>query len=94
MTDKIYEVLCEPFDVEIGVKGLDEILQCVRTIITTRRGEVFGDRAFGIDSTVSDIETHVKEQIHKSEQRVEVIAVNLNDNKTLRSVKVKIKAEK
>jgi hypothetical protein len=52
---KIYElVLGQPNIITIGATGIDEILQNVRTILSTIRGTVPLDRDFGFDYTIID----------------------------------------
>lgn len=49
-----YSVSGESSGVDFGATGMDEILQNVRTILTTIKGTVPLDRAFGIDQSPLD----------------------------------------
>jgi len=106
MTPKEYEVIGRPLtDVEIAVGGEREIIQNVKTIITTWRGSLFLDRMFGIDPAIIDqpenmvlanLVIDITEQIAKYEPRAEVLSIdfdrsNLNNGEIIPLVKIRIK---
>lgn len=70
--------------VNFAASGMDEILQNLRTIITTAQGSVPLDRGFGVDLADLDaaipiaqarLTARIVEAIHQYEPRVEVTAV-------------------
>ena len=71
-------------NIEIGVTGLREIGQNVKTILATLRGSVFFDRTFGIDPSIIDLPTPAAKaryindvivEVEKQEPRVKVVSV-------------------
>jgi len=101
-----FEVIGAPLtEVEIGATGLRAIAQNVKTIITTWRGSVFLDRAFGIDSNMVDMPVNVLHArlaqditvtVQKYEPRVEITSVtfdssNATDGQIVPIVRYKIK---
>ncbi len=66
---------------------MEEIMQNVRTILTTRRGSVPLDRDFGMDVSVVDqpinrlqaiLTTEIIETVERYEPRAEVVAVDFS----------------
>ena len=101
-----FEVIGTAFtEVEIGATGFRSIAQNVKTIMITWRGSVFGDRAFGIDSSIIDMPVNVLHArlaqdltltIQKYEPRVIVTSVtfdssNANDGQIIPIVRFRIK---
>jgi phage baseplate assembly protein W len=94
-------------DVEIGAKGLNSILQNVRTIITTWRGSVFLDRQFGFNTRIIDMPINLMypnlivdltEQINKYEPRAEVVGINFQESDAVQGqmiplVRIRIREE-
>lgn len=75
----------QPQGIDFGATGPQEILQNVRTIITTPRGSVPLDRGFGLELTYLDapipvaqarMSGQVNEALKRYEPRVEVVAIN------------------
>ena len=65
----------------------EEVIQNVRTILTTRRGSVPLDRDFGMDTSIIDqpvnriralITTNIIETVERYEPRAEVMAVDFS----------------
>lgn len=81
------EILGTPLgEIEIGATGIRAIMQNIRTILGTWRGEVFLDRSFGLDARIIDMPinivqakmiTDVTMQIEKQEPRFKVTSVAL-----------------
>ena len=46
--------ITDPAEIEVGAQGLNEILQNVRIIVTTRKGSVPLDRDFGVSWQMVD----------------------------------------
>ncbi|MBA2943220.1 GPW/gp25 family protein [Paenibacillus sp. CGMCC 1.16610] len=70
--------------IDLGAKGTDEIIQNIRTIVTTIKGSVPLDREFGVEPSFMDQPMHLAKplftaeiimQIRKYEPRVEVVQV-------------------
>ena len=67
-------------EIKIGAEGLEEIIQNVRMIVGTRKGELVLDRDFGLESMVdkpeplakTQFEIEVIDAIEKYEPRVKV----------------------
>jgi phage baseplate assembly protein W len=84
------EILGTPLtEIDIGAQGAREIIQNVKTILSTWRGEVFLDRDFGIDPAIIDAPASVAQarmiadvtlQIEKQEPRFRVTGVELNQS--------------
>lgn len=75
----------------IGATGITEIIQNVKTILSTRRGSVPGDRAFGVDGNIVDQPlivarargmADIVETVEKYEPRVRVKKVEWRENVT------------
>ena len=73
--------------IKIGAEGIEDVLQCVRLILSTPKGSVPLDRDFGIDWTMIDrpaggvsqiIKAHIVRQIQKYEPRAKVKKVELS----------------
>jgi len=81
------DILGTPMEeIEVGATGVREIVQNIKTILGTWRGEVFLDRGFGIDPKIIDMPVNiavpriisdVASQIEKNEPRFEVTSVSL-----------------
>lgn len=80
----IHQVSAQPTSINFGATGIDEILQNVRTIVTTVKGTVPLDRGFGID--ISDLDlpieiskakmtAQIMDLVEEYEPRVEVLEV-------------------
>ena len=86
----IYEITNEKTDqFIIGAKGLESVLQNIKTIITTIKGSVFLNRDFGIDlrllnkpmnEAIVDLITDIYSQVNNYEPRADVLAVNFDNN--------------
>lgn len=71
--------------VEIGATGINDIVQCVQTLLTTVKGSVVLDRDLGMSSDMVDqplsdmslVYKEVYETISKFEPRVDVKKVNI-----------------
>ena len=70
----------------IGARGIEDVLQCVKLILSTPKGSVPLDRDFGVDWSMVDrpvgevsqiLKAHIASQIHKYEPRVKVKKVEL-----------------
>jgi phage baseplate assembly protein W len=70
--------------IEIGARGIREIAQNVRTILTTIRGTVFLDRAFGVNGDIVDkpvtaamalFTGDIIAEVERQEPRVKVVRV-------------------
>lgn len=68
----------------IGASGVEEILQNVRVILTTPKGSLMGDRAFGVEQAFLDTPTpkakaaymtSVVEAVSRFEPRARVTAI-------------------
>ncbi len=95
--------------IEIGATGATEIIQNVKTIISTIRGTVPLDRTFGISWDFIDMPApasraafiaEIVEEVEKQEPRVNVISVSWDedqakemDGKPTPTIKIKIKDE-
>jgi len=92
-SSKVFELKVSPLDdIEIGVSGVREIIQNIKTICTTWRGSVPLDRDFGIDSSILDSPSNtiiaqmsidVIEQIRKYEPRVDVVDISFKESDVL-----------
>lgn len=73
--------------VNFGATGVEEVLQCVRTILATIRGELFLDRDFGVpgdivDTPMSGLHRHmsrISAEVERQEPRVKVTRIALQD---------------
>lgn len=83
-----YVVTSEPAAVDFGAVGMDEILQNVRTIISTVQGTVPLDRGFGLAQTGLDapmeiakarMMAEVVEELEQQEPRVEVVEISFTE---------------
>lgn len=83
----IVEISVMPGSVIYGAKGVEEIVQNVRTILTTRKGTVPLDRDFGLDFTFLDapinvskarLQNEVFEAIRKYEPRAVIREISFN----------------
>jgi len=82
-----YEILGKPLtEIEIGATGVRAIMQNVKTILGTWRGEVFLNRTFGINPEIIDAPINsvaasmiadVTLEIEKQEPRFKVTAITL-----------------
>lgn len=74
--------------IDIGVKGLHDILQSLHTLLTTIKGTVFLDRRLGmlvdvIDTPLNELTELYKEiyfNIEKYEPRVEVLEIKVKED--------------
>lgn len=73
----------------IGERGINEITQNIRMILTTIRGTLYLDRDFGLDPELIDTpqinaiikyRSEIIDQIEKYEPRVNVIAIDFTTN--------------
>ena len=71
----------------IGAKGIEDVLQCVRLILSTPKGSVPLDRDFGVDWSIVDrpagevsqtLKAYIASQIQKYEPRVKIKKVELS----------------
>jgi len=85
-----FEILGKPLDgIEIGATGVRSIMQNVKTILSTWRGEVFLNRTFGINPEIIDAPINVVSarmiadvtlEIERQEPRFKVTAITLEPN--------------
>ena len=75
--------------IELGLTGIDEIVQNVKLILNTPKGSVPLDRDFGIDWSILDrpvnsiipkLKAQVIKQIHKYEPRARVKKVTVEES--------------
>lgn len=76
--------------ISIGERGINEITQNIRMILTTIKGTLYLDRDFGLNPDLIDtpqIQAMIKyrseiiDQIEKNEPRVNVIEIDFTTNK-------------
>ncbi len=76
-----------PAGIKIGAKGIEDVLQCVKLLLSTPKGSVPLDRDFGVDWSIVDrpagevsqiLKAHIASQIRKYEPRVKVKKVELS----------------
>jgi len=106
MSDREFEIEgTPPEEVEIGATGLRSIIQNIKTIVSTWRTTVFGDRQFGLDTKIIDMPaTIVQAQysmdittlIERNEPRVNVISVtfspsDINNGQIIPLIRVRIR---
>ena len=78
----------EPTPIRLGVRGIDDIVQCLHTLLTTIRGTVFLDRRLGVEMDVIDeplnslgsLYQSIYFQIEEYEPRVEVLKVKVEQD--------------
>lgn len=76
----------DPTEIKVGAKGIEDILQCVRTILGTIEGSVPLDRRFGISSDAIDEPLNRMDRIYEEIYRkVETYEPRVN----ITSIKVK-----
>jgi phage baseplate assembly protein W len=89
-------------DVVYGATGVEEVLQNVRTILSTRKGSVPLDRNFGIASEFLDsplpqaqaeINTDVFEQLRKYEPRAQLKEITFDIDPINGRIAPKVKVE-
>lgn len=98
-----FDITAKLDGVDLGVTGVGEILQNVRTIITTAKFSVPLDREFGMNATMLDlplpvakakITSEIITAVHKWEPRVQVTKVFFDgdglDGKLVPKVRVTI----
>ena len=101
-----FEVIGAPLkDIEIGVAGIREIAQNVRTILSTIRGTLFLDRTFGINGEIIDkplpvamayYSSDIVQEVEKQEPRAQVVSVSFMpsdaaDGELIPMVRIKIR---
>ncbi|MGL1931762.1 MAG: hypothetical protein OCC45_08370 [Desulfotalea sp.] len=93
--------------IQIGLTGLKEIAQNIRTICSTVKGTVPLDRSFGIDVDILDLplpvaqaklRAEIVQEVEKQEPRVKVLEVSFKvdepgamDGKLIPIIKIQIK---
>lgn len=99
-----YEVIPNKNEIDFGATGVNEILQNVRTILTTIKGTVPFNRDFGIEISFLDNPTPVSQAkivaeiidaVEMYEPRCKVIEVNFyrKDDEGILIPKVKVKID-
>lgn len=90
-------------EVHFGLSGVNDIAQCVRTLLKTIKGTVYMDRKLGIDSSLVDTpltqlslkNKEIFETLERFEPRIEVLQIKHEaDNQTgaaITSVRIGIK---
>lgn len=85
-----FAVSADNSSIKIGARGRDEIVQNIRTILTTMRGTLYLDRNFGLNPDLIDtpqLQAIIKyreeiiNQIEKYEPRVNVVEIDFTTNK-------------
>lgn len=88
-------------DITLGTTGLDDIRQCLQTLMATIRGSVFLDRELGIDGTVIDMPINrvgklfeaVHEAVEIYEPRVNILEIKPYKSDMDGQLQVKVKFE-
>ena len=99
-----YVVVAKPGEIDFGATGMTEIMQNVRTIVTTALGSVPLDRGFGVDQSDVDsplmvaqarLTALIIEAVQINEPRVEVTGVSFDsdnlDGRLLPSIRVRLR---
>lgn len=78
-----------PAEIIYGAEGVAEVVQNVRTILTTRKGTVPLDRAFGLSfeflddpepAAIAAIQGEIFQQIRKYEPRAQIKEIRFNND--------------
>lgn len=70
-------------DISLGVTGIDDIRQCLNTLMATIKGSVFLDRDLGVDGTIIDMPINrlgpifdaVDKAVEEYEPRVDIVSI-------------------
>lgn len=70
-------------DISLGVTGIDDIRQCLNTLMATIKGSVFLDRELGVDGNIIDMPINrlgpifdaVDKAVEKYEPRVDIVSI-------------------
>lgn len=70
-------------DISLGVTGIDDIRQCLNTLMATIKGSVFLDRELGVDGNIIDMPINrlgpifdaVDKAVEEYEPRVDIVSV-------------------
>lgn len=73
----------EPQDISLGVTGIEDIRQCLNTLIATIKGSVFLDRDLGVDGNIIDMPINrlgpifdaVDKSVEEYEPRVDIVSI-------------------
>lgn len=73
----------EPQDISLGVTGIEDIRQCLNTLIATIKGSVFLDRDLGVDGNIIDMPINrlgpifdaVDKAVEEYEPRVDIVSI-------------------
>lgn len=85
-----------------GASGVTEVIQNVRTIITTRKGTVPLDREFGIDFSLLDspfpsarakLQSEIFQQVKKYESRATIAEISFNNDPSTGKLNPTVKIE-
>lgn len=86
-------------DISLGVTGLDDIRQCLHTLMGTIRGTVLLDRELGVDGAIIDMPINrlglifdaVDKAVEEYEPRVEIVTIKPYKSTMDGQVQLKIK---
>lgn len=89
----------EKEDIKLGARGLEDLRQCIKILMSTIKGSVFLDRRFGIDGSVIDMPINrlgtlfeaINTAIEEYEPRVEVLEIVPYRSTLDGAVEVKVK---
>lgn len=89
----------EAQDISLGVTGLDDIRQCLHTLMGTIRGSVFLDRDLGVDGNIIDMPINqlgpifdaVDRAVEEYEPRVDIVSVKPYKSTIDGQIQLKIK---
>lgn len=70
-------------DISLGVTGIDDIRQCLNTLMATIKGSVFLDRELGVDGNIIDMPIDrlgpifdaVDKAVEEYEPRVDIVSI-------------------
>ena len=70
-------------DISLGVTGIDDIRQCLNTLMATIKGSVFLDRELGVDGNIIDMPINrlgpifdaVDKAVEEYEPRVDIVSI-------------------
>lgn len=89
----------EAQDISLGVTGLDDIRQCLHTLMGTIKGTVFLDRELGVDGNIIDMPINrlgpifdaVDKAVEEYEPRVDIVSIKPYKSTIDGQIQLKIK---
>ena len=86
-------------DIQLGAVGIDDLRQCLHTLMSTIKGSVFLDRELGVDASVIDMPINnlgrifstINDAIERYEPRVEVLEIKPYRRDMNGQVEIKVK---